>query len=92
MKELYEHYLINDMVAYALKSDGGYVWPCKNYDGDAKSDMLAQGVSRWEDIETEAYYDTVTRHYKVHLKGGETQQHINGESLVLDFRVCPRSG
>ena len=40
----YEHRLIDDMVAYALKSDGGYVWACKNYDGDVQSDFLAQGV------------------------------------------------
>lgn len=40
----YEHRLIDDMVAYALKSEGGYVWACKNYDGDVQSDMLAQGV------------------------------------------------
>ncbi len=40
----YEHRLIDDMVAYALKSDGGYVWACKNYDGDVQSDMLAQGI------------------------------------------------
>lgn len=39
----YEHRLIDDMVAYALKSDGGYVWACKNYDGDVQSDLLAQG-------------------------------------------------
>lgn len=41
----YEHRLIDDMVAYALKSDGGYVWACKNYDGDVQSDFLAQGGS-----------------------------------------------
>jgi hypothetical protein len=40
----YEHRLIDDMVAYALKSEGGYVWACKNYDGDVQSDMLAQGA------------------------------------------------
>lgn len=39
----YEHRLIDDMVAYAIKSDGGYVWACKNYDGDVQSDLLAQG-------------------------------------------------
>jgi len=41
----YEHRLIDDMVAYALKSEGGYVWACKNYDGDVQSDFLAQGLS-----------------------------------------------
>lgn len=40
----YEHRLIDDMVAYAIKSDGGYVWACKNYDGDVQSDLLAQGI------------------------------------------------
>lgn len=40
----YEHRLIDDMVAYALKSEGGYVWACKNYDGDVQSDLLAQGT------------------------------------------------
>lgn len=42
--ERYEHRLIDDMVAYALKSEGGYVWACKNYDGDVQSDFLAQGM------------------------------------------------
>lgn len=41
----YEHRLIDDMVAYALKSEGGYVWACKNYDGDVQSDFLAQGLN-----------------------------------------------
>ena len=45
--ERYEHRLIDDMVAYALKSEGGYVWACKNYDGDVQSDFLAQG---WSDM------------------------------------------
>lgn len=43
MKSRYEHRLIDDMVAYAMKSEGGYVWACKNYDGDVQSDFLAQG-------------------------------------------------
>lgn len=42
----YEHRLIDDMVAYALKSEGGYVWACKNYDGDVQSDLLAQGAAK----------------------------------------------
>lgn len=41
----YEHRLIDDMVAYAVKSEGGYVWACKNYDGDVQSDLLAQGIA-----------------------------------------------
>eukprot|EP00246_Nothoceros_aenigmaticus_P011824 TRINITY_DN3379_c0_g1_i1.p1 TRINITY_DN3379_c0_g1~~TRINITY_DN3379_c0_g1_i1.p1 ORF type:complete len:492 (-),score=93.00 TRINITY_DN3379_c0_g1_i1:388-1863(-) len=80
----YEHRLIDDMVAYALKSDGAYVWACKNYDGDVQSDMLAQGFGSLglmtsvlvcpdgKTIESEAAHGTVTRHYRVHQKGGET--------------------
>ncbi|KAL2629277.1 hypothetical protein R1flu_013963 [Riccia fluitans] len=80
----YEHRLIDDMVAYAVKSDGGYVWACKNYDGDVQSDMLAQGFGSLglmtsvlvapdgKTIESEAAHGTVTRHYRVHQKGGET--------------------
>ncbi|KAE9450142.1 hypothetical protein C3L33_17956, partial [Rhododendron williamsianum] len=71
----YEHRLIDDMVAYALKSEGGYVWACKNYDGDVQSDFLAQGLYVCPDgktIEAEAAHGTVTRHFRVHQKGGET--------------------
>ncbi|CAN1123014.1 Isocitrate dehydrogenase [NADP] [Linum perenne] len=60
----YEHRLIDDMVAYALKSEGAYVWACKNYDGDVCPDGKT--------IEAEAAHGTVTRHYRVHQKGGET--------------------
>lgn len=80
----YEHRLIDDMVAYSLKSEGGYVWACKNYDGDVQSDFLAQGFGSLglmtsilvcpdgKTIEAEAAHGTVTRHYRVHQKGGET--------------------
>jgi len=79
----YEHRLIDDMVAFMLKSNGGFVWACKNYDGDVQSDCLAQGygslglmtsvlVSPDGAIEAEAAHGTVTRHYRVHQKGGET--------------------
>ncbi|KAJ8761222.1 hypothetical protein K2173_001278 [Erythroxylum novogranatense] len=80
----YEHRLIDDMVAYALKSEGGYVWACKNYDGDVQSDFLAQGFGSLglmtsilvcpdgRTIEAEAAHGTVTRHYRVHQRGGET--------------------
>ncbi|KAL6228294.1 hypothetical protein ACLB2K_002247 [Fragaria x ananassa] len=80
----YEHRLIDDMVAYALKSEGGYVWACKNYDGDVQSDFLAQGFGSLglmtsvlvcpdgKTIEAEAAHGTVTRHYRVHQRGGET--------------------
>ncbi|KAJ6909943.1 hypothetical protein NC652_020830 [Populus alba x Populus x berolinensis] len=83
-KSKYEHRLIDDMVAYALKSEGGYVWACKNYDGDVQSDFLAQGFGSLglmtsvlvcpdgKTIEAEAAHGTVTRHYRVHQKGGET--------------------
>lgn len=73
----YEHRLIDDMVAYMVKSDGGFVWACKNYDGDVQSDTLAQGygslglmtsvlVAGDDVIEAEAAHGTVTRHYRMH--------------------------
>ena len=79
----YEHRLIDDMVAYAIKSEGGFVWACKNYDGDVQSDVVAQGygslglmtsVLQCPDgaIEAEAAHGTVTRHYRFHQKGQET--------------------
>eukprot|EP01121_Diplochlamys_sp_Union-15-3_P003068 TRINITY_DN12906_c0_g1_i1.p1 TRINITY_DN12906_c0_g1~~TRINITY_DN12906_c0_g1_i1.p1 ORF type:complete len:207 (+),score=31.91 TRINITY_DN12906_c0_g1_i1:27-623(+) len=80
----YEHRLIDDMVAYTLKTDGGFVWACKNYDGDVMSDMLAQGYGSLglmtsvlitpdgKTIEAEAAHGTVTRHYREHQKGRET--------------------
>ena len=79
----YEHRLIDDMVAYAIKSNGGYVWACKNYDGDVQSDIVAQGygslglmtsvlVSPDGSLEAEAAHGTVTRHYREHQKGKET--------------------
>jgi len=79
----YEHRLIDDLVAYAIKSNGGFVWACKNYDGDVQSDIVAQGygslglmtsVLQAPDgsVESEAAHGTVTRHYRVHQKGGET--------------------
>jgi isocitrate dehydrogenase len=79
----YEHRLIDDLVAYAIKSNGGFVWACKNYDGDVQSDIVAQGygslglmtsvlMSPDGSVEAEAAHGTVTRHYRVHQKGGET--------------------
>jgi len=80
----YEHRLIDDMVAAALKWDGGFVWACKNYDGDVQSDIVAQGfgslglmtsVLITEDgktVEAEAAHGTVTRHYREHQKGRQT--------------------
>ena len=83
LKIWYEHRLIDDMVAQMLKSDGGFIWACKNYDGDVQSDIVAQGygslglmtsvlVGPGDVVESEAAHGTVTRHYRVHQKGGET--------------------
>jgi isocitrate dehydrogenase len=80
----YEHRLIDDIVAFALKSDGGFVWACKNYDGDVQSDMIAQGFGSLglmtsvlitpdgHTVETEAAHGTVTRHFREHQKGKPT--------------------
>ncbi|GAA0591376.1 NADP-dependent isocitrate dehydrogenase [Craurococcus roseus] len=80
----YEHRLIDDMVAAALKWEGGYVWACKNYDGDVQSDIVAQGFGSLglmtsvllspdgNTVESEAAHGTVTRHYREHQKGRET--------------------
>ncbi|SEM07379.1 NADP-dependent isocitrate dehydrogenase [Nonomuraea pusilla] len=81
---LYEHRLIDDMVASALKWEGGYVWACKNYDGDVQSDTVAQGFGSLglmtsvlmtpdgRTVEAEAAHGTVTRHYREHQKGNPT--------------------
>lgn len=83
-KITYEHRLIDDMVAFVLKSPGGFVWACKNYDGDVQSDSVAQGFGSLglmtsvlmcpdgKTIEAEAAHGTVTRHYRMHQKGQET--------------------
>ena len=80
----YEQRLIDDMVASALKWEGGYVWACKNYDGDVQSDIVAQGFGSLglmtsvllspdgKTVESEAAHGTVTRHYREHQKGRET--------------------
>jgi isocitrate dehydrogenase len=80
----YEHRLIDDMVATALKWEGGYVWACKNYDGDVQSDTVAQGFGSLglmtsvlmtpdgKIVESEAAHGTVTRHYRQHQKGQPT--------------------
>ncbi len=81
---VYEHRLIDDMVASALKWSGGFVWACKNYDGDVQSDTVAQGFGSLglmtsvllspdgNVVEAEAAHGTVTRHYREHQKGKET--------------------
>jgi isocitrate dehydrogenase len=80
----YEHRLIDDMVAQAMKWEGGYVWACKNYDGDVQSDTVAQGFGSLglmtsvlltpdgKTVEAEAAHGTVTRHYREHQKGNPT--------------------
>jgi isocitrate dehydrogenase len=81
---IYEHRLIDDMVAAALKWSGGFLWACKNYDGDVQSDIVAQGFGSLglmtsvlmtpdgKTIEAEAAHGTVTRHYRLHQKGQAT--------------------
>ncbi|WP_293678065.1 NADP-dependent isocitrate dehydrogenase [uncultured Phenylobacterium sp.] len=81
---IYEHRLIDDMVASAMKWSGGYVWACKNYDGDVQSDTVAQGFGSLglmtsvlitpdgQTMEAEAAHGTVTRHYRQHQKGEST--------------------
>lgn len=83
-KIFYEHRLIDDMVASALKWTGGYVWACKNYDGDVQSDTVAQGFGSLglmtsvlmtpdgKTVEAEAAHGTVTRHYRLHQQGKQT--------------------
>jgi isocitrate dehydrogenase len=83
-KITYEHRLIDDMVAAAMKWSGGYVWACKNYDGDVQSDTIAQGYGSLglmtsvlmtpdgKTVEAEAAHGTVTRHYREHQKGKAT--------------------
>jgi isocitrate dehydrogenase len=83
-KLTYEHRLIDDMVAAAMKWSGGYVWACKNYDGDVQSDVVAQGFGSLglmssvlmtpdgKIVESEAAHGTVTRHYRQHQQGKET--------------------
>ncbi len=80
----YEHRLIDDMVAAALKWEGGYVWACKNYDGDVQSDTIAQGYGSLglmtsvlmtpdgRTVEAEAAHGTVTRHFRMHQQGKPT--------------------
>ena len=80
----YEHRLIDDMVAAALKWEGGYLWACKNYDGDVQSDTVAQGFGSLglmtsvlmtpdgKTVEAEAAHGTVTRHFRQHEKGEKT--------------------
>lgn len=80
----YEHRLIDDLVAFAIKSEGGFVWACKNYDGDVQSDVVAQGFGSLglmtsvlitpdgKTVETEAAHGTVTRHFRDYQQGKDT--------------------
>lgn len=95
----YEHRLIDDMVAQAMKSNGEFVWACKNYDGDVQSDSVAQGFGSLgmmtsvlmcpdgKTVESEAAHGTVTRHYRVHQKGGETSTNPIGKALDKEFWI-----
>ncbi len=100
-KITYEHRLIDDMVASALKWSGGYVWACKNYDGDVQSDTVAQGFGSLglmtsvlmtpdgKTMEAEAAHGTVTRHYREHQKGKDTSTNSDRLDLRLDPRPRP---
>ena len=97
----YEHRLIDDMVAAALKWSGGYVWACKNYDGDVQSDTVAQGYGSLglmtsvlmtpdgKVVEAEAAHGTVTRHYRQHQKGEQTS--TNSVASILPGRAGSRT-
>ena len=100
-KLTYEHRLIDDMVAAALKWSGGYVWACKNYDGDVQSDTVAQGFGSLglmtsvlmtpdgKVVEAEAAHGTVTRHYREHQKGKRDLDQLDRLDLRLDARARP---
>ena len=97
----YEHRLIDDMVASALKWSGGYVWACKNYDGDVQSDTVAQGYGSLglmtsvlltpdgQVVEAEAAHGTVTRHYREHQKGKETSTNSIASIFAWTQGLCP---
>ena len=98
----YQHRLIDDMVACAMKWEGGFVWACKNYDGDVQSDTVAQGFGSLglmtsvlltpdgKTVEAEAAHGTVTRHYRQHQEGKETSTNpiasIFAWTRALDYR------
>ncbi|XP_032239088.1 isocitrate dehydrogenase [NADP] cytoplasmic isoform X2 [Nematostella vectensis] len=93
----YEHRLIDDMVAFALKTEGGFIWACKNYDGDVQSDSVAQGFGSLgmmtsvlvcpdgKTVESEAAHGTVTRHYRMHQQGKETSTNPVDNAALLDY-------
>ena len=93
--------LIDDMVAAAMKWNGGFVWACKNYDGDVQSDTVAQGFGSLglmtstlvtpdgKTMEAEAAHGTVTRHYRQHQQGKETSTNPYRFNFCLDKRFSP---
>src|SRR3989440_10854956 len=97
-KITYEHRLIDDMVAAALKWSGGYVWACKNYDGDVQSDTVAQGFGSLglmtsvlltpdgKVVEAEAAHGTVTRHYREHQKDRKSTR-LNSSHDQISYAV-----
>jgi len=99
----YEHRLIDDMVAAALKWSGGYVWACKNYDGDVQSDTVAQGYGSLglmtsvlmtpdgKVVEAEAAHGTVTRHYRQHQKGEQTSTNSVASIYAWTRGLAPRA-
>src|SRR5438876_5640011 len=102
-KITYEHRLIDDMVAAALKWSGGYVWACKNYDGDVQSDTVAQGYGSLglmtsvlmtpdgRTVEAEAAHGTVTRHYRQHQKGEQTSTNSVASIFAWTRRLAHRA-
>ena len=100
-KLTYEHRLIDDMVAASLKWSGGYLWACKNYDGDVQSDTAAQGFGSLglmtsvlmtpdgKTVEAEAAHGTVTRHYRQHQQGKETS--TNSMASIFAWTRGPRA-
>lgn len=100
---IYDHRLIDDMVATAMRTDGNFLWACKNYDGDVQSDAIAQGFGSLglmtsillspdgKTVETEAAHGTVTRHYRLHQKGVKTSTNpiasIFAWSQALSYRA-----
>jgi len=99
----YEHRLIDDMVAAALKWSGGFVWACKNYDGDVQSDTVAQGFGSLglmtsvlmtpdgRTLEAEAAHGTVTRHYRLHQEGKETSTNSTASIFAWTRGIARRA-
>ncbi|MGE3871890.1 MAG: NADP-dependent isocitrate dehydrogenase [Parvibaculaceae bacterium] len=102
-KIFYEHRLIDDMVASALKWTGGYVWACKNYDGDVQSDTVAQGFGSLglmtsvlmtpdgKTVEAEAAHGTVTRHYRLHQEGKQTSTNSTASIFAWSRGIAHRA-